>query len=81
MNVIVVEHRDRLLRFGFEYVEAALAAQQRRIVVVEPGEVMDDSVEDIMEVLRSFYSRLYDRRSARIMAQKALEVIKGKDWV
>ncbi|AEJ42621.1 Resolvase domain protein [Alicyclobacillus acidocaldarius subsp. acidocaldarius Tc-4-1] len=43
-HTIVVEHRDRLMRFGFEYVEAALAAQGRRILVVEPGEVKDDLV-------------------------------------
>jgi putative resolvase len=32
ITTIVVEHRDRLMRFGFEYVEAALAAQARGIV-------------------------------------------------
>ncbi len=30
VGTIVVEHRDRLARFGFEYLEAALAAQGRR---------------------------------------------------
>lgn len=30
---IVVEHRDRFCRFGSEYVEAALAAQGRELVV------------------------------------------------
>jgi putative resolvase len=33
---LIVEHRDRLARFGVEYLEAALAAQGRRIVVIEP---------------------------------------------
>ena len=33
----VVEHRDRLMRCGFEYVEAALAAQGRRMVVMDSG--------------------------------------------
>jgi putative resolvase len=36
-KVIVVEHRDRLARFGVEHLEAALAAQGRRIVVADPG--------------------------------------------
>ncbi|MCI0390705.1 MAG: hypothetical protein MOB07_18315 [Acidobacteria bacterium] len=27
IKIIVVEHRDRLIRFGFEYLEASLAAQ------------------------------------------------------
>ena len=33
---IVVEHRDRLARFGVEHREAALAATGRRIIVIEP---------------------------------------------
>jgi len=75
LTTIVVEHRDRLMRFGFEYVEAALAAQGRRIVIVEPGEVKDDLVQDMIEVLTSFCARLYGRRSARNKAKKALEAI------
>jgi putative resolvase len=35
VQIIVVEHRDRLMRFGFAYVEAALAAQGRRVVVID----------------------------------------------
>jgi predicted site-specific integrase-resolvase len=40
VSTIVVEHRDRFARLGAEYVEAtveaALAAQRRRLLVVEP---------------------------------------------
>jgi putative resolvase len=39
---IVVEHRDRLARFGVEHLEAALAATGRRIIVLNPDEVKDD---------------------------------------
>ncbi|MEH1017558.1 IS607 family transposase, partial [Micromonospora sp. CPCC 206060] len=39
VSTIVVEHRDRFARFGAEYVEAALAAQGRRLLVVDPAEV------------------------------------------
>lgn len=42
VRVIVVEHRDRLMRFGFEYVEAALSAQGRRVVVMDQTETKDD---------------------------------------
>jgi putative resolvase len=35
VTTVVVEHRDRLMRFGFEYVESALAAQGRTLVVVD----------------------------------------------
>jgi putative resolvase len=55
-----------------ELVEAALAAAGRRLVVVEAGEVADDLVRDIVEVLTSFCARRYGRRSARNRALKAL---------
>jgi len=71
-TTVVVEHRDRLARFGVEHLEAALSAQGRRVVVVEPGEVDDDLVRDMTEVLTSFCARLYGRRGARNRAEKAL---------
>jgi putative resolvase len=73
VSTIVVEHRDRLARFGVEYLEAALAAQGRRIVVVDDAEVDDDLVRDVTEVLTSLCARLYGRRWAARRAAKALE--------
>jgi predicted site-specific integrase-resolvase len=75
----VVAHRDRLMRFGFEYVESSLAAQGRRIVVMEQAEMKDDLVQDMIEVLTSFCARLYGRRSAKNKAKKALGVIQSAD--
>ena len=50
---IVVEHRDRFCRFGSEYVQAALAAQGRELVVVDNAGVDDDLVRDMTEILTS----------------------------
>jgi putative resolvase len=66
---IVVEHRDRLARFGVEDLEAALAATGRRIIVLNQDEVKDDLVRDMTEVLTSMCARLYGRRSARRRAE------------
>ena len=74
---VVVEHRDRLARFGVEHLEAALAAHGRRVVVVDDGEVDDDVVGDMTEVLTSFCARLYGRRGARNRAVKALGCAKN----
>jgi putative resolvase len=70
--VVVVEHRDRLGRMNTELVEAALSADGRRLVVIEAGEVDDDLVRDMTEVLTSFCARLYGRRYAKNRAEKAL---------
>lgn len=77
---MVVEHRDRLMRCGCEYVEAALAAKGQRIAVVDPGEVTDDLVQDIIEVLTSFCARRYGRRSARNTAKNVLEAIEREGY-
>jgi putative resolvase len=73
--VIVVETWDRLVRWGFERLEAALAAQGRRIVAVEDWEVEEDLARDVLEVLTSFCGRRHGRRSARRRARQALEAM------
>ena len=72
VTMVVVEHRDRLARMNAELVEAALSAHGRRLAVLDEGEVTDDLVRDMVEVLTSFCARLYGRRSARNRAEKAL---------
>lgn len=72
VGTVVVEHRERFARFGVEYIEAALRAQGRKLVVVEEREVDDDLVRDISEVLTSMCARLYGRRSARRRAERAI---------
>jgi putative resolvase len=71
-TTIVVEHRDRLARFGSEHLEAALSAQGRQLLVADPGETTDDLVRDMIDVLTSFCVRLYGRRGARNRAMRAV---------
>ena len=70
---IIIEHRDRLSRFGFEALEAALSAQNRKVIVIEDVEIEDDLVRDMTEVLTSFCARLYGKRGARNRAKQALK--------
>ena len=69
---IVVEHRDRLARFGVEYIEATLQAQGRSLVVAEAGEQKLDIVQDFIDVVTSMCARIYGRRAASNRAKKAL---------
>ena len=69
---IVVEHRDRFCRFGSEYVQAALAAHGRELVVVDSSEVDDDLVRDMTEILTSMCARLYGKRAAANKAKRAI---------
>lgn len=79
VNRIVVEHRDRFCRFGVEYIEAALTAQNRELLVVDPAEVDDDLVRDMTELLTSMCARLYGKRSAQNRARAALDAASAQD--
>jgi putative resolvase len=50
-----------------------LSATGRRLLVLDDGEVEDDLVRDMVEVLTSFCARVYGRGSAKNRARRALE--------
>jgi predicted site-specific integrase-resolvase len=77
VTTIVVEHRDRLARFGFDMVEAAMAARGDKLVVIDNTEVQDDLVRDMTEILTSLCARLYGKRSAKSRAKRALEAARA----
>jgi putative resolvase len=76
IGVILVEHRDRLARFGSDYIEAALLASGRRLVIVDHTEMKSDLVQDMVDVFTSFCARLYGKRGAKNRALRAVEAIK-----
>lgn len=64
VTTIVVERRGRFARFGNEYVEAALSAYGRRLLVVDPSQVDDDLVGGVSEILTALCPWPYGRRAA-----------------
>jgi predicted site-specific integrase-resolvase len=74
VSTIVVEHRTRFARFAVEYVEAALSAEGRKLIVVDDAEVDDDLVRDMTEILTWFCARLYGKRAA---AHRARQMIRA----
>jgi len=70
---IVVEHRDRLARFGVPYIEEALTARNRKLVVINETESSQELVQDFIDVVTCMCARIYGKRSASNKAKKALE--------
>jgi putative resolvase len=64
-SMVVVEHHDRLARFGAGHLEALLGVHGRQVVVADPGETTDDLVRGMIEVLAWMCACLYGRRGAR----------------
>ncbi|MFP3321305.1 MAG: IS607 family transposase [Acidilobus sp.] len=68
VDVVVVTYKDRLARFGLEYLEYFLRQHGVRVEVVfgeEPKDSHQELVEDMVEVVTSFAGKLYGVRSRR----------------
>ena len=65
IGTLVVEHQDRLTRFGAEDIRQLLETQGRQLEVLFPSETDDDLVDDFVAVLTSLATRLYGRRTAK----------------
>lgn len=70
IGVIVVEHRDRLTRFGFNYIEQLMQTQGRRLEVIFPTDTDNDLVDDFIASITSMASRIYGRRTSKRRAEK-----------
>lgn len=73
-DVLLVEHKDRLTRFGFAWFEAICPF---RIEVVNRAEdKTNDLMEDLVAILTSFSARLYGQRRGRKKTDAAIKALK-----
>ena len=73
---VIVEHRDRLARFGVQYIEEALAARNRKLIVINETEDSHELVQDFIDVVTCMCARIYGKRSAANKAAKAIAAAK-----
>lgn len=73
---IIIENKDRLTRFGFNYIERLLKEQGTEIIVVnEANEDKEDLIKDLCSIIYSFCARLYGMRRATNKAKKIKETL------
>ena len=75
---ILVEHKDRLGRFGVSGLDAVLRASGRTLVVADETESDLDLVQDFVDLATSFCAKIYGKRSAKNRAKRMMEVA-GED--
>lgn len=72
---IVVEHKDRLSRFGFTYLKRLLQKIGCEVVVInEASEDKEDLLKDMVAIIYSFCARLYGMRRAQNKAKLIKEI-------
>lgn len=74
IGIIVVEHKDRLARFGLNYIEKLLGMQGRKIEIVNnmQGE-REDLMQDFVSIITSFCARLYGQRRGKRNTEKLIK--------
>lgn len=69
---VVVSHRDRLCRFGFDLIERIIATWSNgKIVVLDKGETSPEKelVDDLISIVTVFSARIYGLRSHTLKRQ------------
>lgn len=77
---IIVEHQDRLTRFGFNYLQILADKMGFEIVVVNPTMTdNEDLMQDFASVITSFCARLYSRRRAKRQTEKIIQSLREEE--
>lgn len=62
-NVLIVEHKDRLTRFGASYIEQALNNNNVSLEIINQADKKDNElVDDFVAIVTSFCGRIYGRK-------------------
>ncbi len=78
-KILIVEHQDRLTRFGFNYLRLLAEEQGKKIEIVNGAEdEKEDLVQDFTAVIYSFAAKLYGLRRARKKTEEIVNQIKNE---
>ena len=73
-DILLVEHKDRLTRFGFNYIKELLQLRGIKVEVVnQSDDDKADLIHDFISIIYSFSARLYGLRRGREKAKKLKE--------
>ena len=75
VNKLVVEHKDRLTRFQFNFIKKIFESYGCEVIVIDSVDVSNEEelATDIMSLMASFSGKFYGRRSAERRKKKKTE--------
>ncbi|MFN9735815.1 MAG: recombinase family protein, partial [Microcystis sp.] len=79
-NVLIVEHKERLARFGTNYLEILLKELDKKLEIVNQSEDnQDDLMSDLIAIITSFCSRIYGLRRSKRKTEKIIAELKDNE--
>ena len=76
IDKVIIEHKDRLTRFNFEFLKQFFISHNVEIVWINEvlGKTYEEElVEDMLSLMSSFSNRIYGKRSAELRKKKKQE--------
>ena len=74
-----MEHKNRLTRFGFNYLKLLAEEQGKTIEVVNEAENdKQDLMQDFIAIITSFCARLYGLRRSKQKTEKIIRELKSE---
>jgi putative resolvase len=76
VDVVLIEYPDRLVRFGFGYLEQAFSWKDVRLEVLDPPrhqEPPEELIQDMLTIVTVFAGRLYGHRAKNV--RKRVETV------
>ena len=76
-DILLVEQKDRLTRFGFNYIEVLLEKSQQRVEVINYiQEEKEDLINDLVSIITSFCARIYGQRRTKRKTEDLIKELK-----
>lgn len=77
---IIVEHKDRLARFGLNYIIKLLAMRGCTVEIINNVESkQDELIEDFVSIITSFCARIYGNRRSKRKTEQLIKELQNKD--
>lgn len=77
---IVVEHENRLTRFGFDYLRILADKLGFEIIVVNPTMIdYEDLLQDFASTITYFCTRMYGHRRAKHQTEKIIQILNQEE--
>ena len=78
IKTIIVTHKDRFIRFGYDWFEKFCTKFNTTIIVVNNEDLspQEELVQDIVSILRVFSCRLYGLRKYKKQIERDEEIVK-----
>lgn len=78
--ILIVEHKDRLMRFGFNYIDALMTKMGKKIEVVNLAEdEKTDLVQDLISIIYSFSAKMYGLRRSKRKTEQIIKLLESTD--